>query len=885
VGSELDDVQAALGAAYSLERELGRGGMATVYLARDTKHERRVALKVLHPDHAVQLGPQRFRREIATAAALQHPHILGVHDSGETASGLLWFTMPYVEGETLRTRLDRQRQLPVEDALRITREIAGALAYAHARGVLHRDVKPENILLTEEGDALLADFGIARGLGVGAGTSLTQTGIVIGTAQYMSPEQASGERTIDRTSDIYSLGAVCYEMLAGEPPFSGPTAQAIIAKMLSSPAPSVRVLRPAVPESVDVAVRKALAPVPADRWPTASDFARALTDAERAPQTAPVAAPAESSRRRVPVAALALALGVLIGGGVLFAWRSHAGGRAAGDDTGPIRVAVLPFENVGDSSDAYFADGMTEAVREKMIGLPGLEVIGSASSGQYRHTTKTTRQIGNELGARYLLEGRVRWAKGAAGAPSRVRVSTELIDAGSAADKWGAPFDAPLTDVFQVQGQIAGQVAQALQVALTPSARQTLTAAPTANLAAYDAYLHGKSLDESGSNAPVALRGAIAAYREAIAADSNFALAWSALASTMATLDYDSPVPFPGLADSVDAASARALALAPDLPDAHLARAAFYGVVHGDHARAITELRAGLAHGADARMLTMIARAEESLGRWDSAGAHAAQAMVLDPRDPLVFHRAAEVALWRRQTTEAERVTQRALALAPGRLDIIEYRMMASLQRGDLPAAQAVLADVPPTVDALTLAGFLANYWDLGWALDSAHEARVLALRPESYADVGTWAFVLAQQYRFKGDDARMRIYADSAIVAYAADLKGKSVDVEARMFYALSLAYAGRGEEAVREIKDAVAAHKSKANEDDARDAPYVEFQLARVYTAAGEPDKAIDVLQQILARPFYVTPAWLKIDPNFAPLRGLPRFEALVNAAPPIS
>jgi len=271
-------LQAALGSQYTIERELGRGGMATVFLAVDAKHHRRVAVKVLHPDLATSLGPERFRREIEVAAKLQHPHILSVHDSGETSTGLLWFTMPYVEGESLRDRLRRTKQLPLDDALRIARELAGALDYAHLRGVIHRDIKPENILLTTQGNALLADFGIARALAadLSPGGALTATGMSVGTPQYMSPEQASAERDLTPQTDIYSLGAVCFEMLAGEPPFTGATAQAVIAKMMTGEPPSVRHSRPSVPEPVDVAIRKALSPVAADRFASGADFARAL---------------------------------------------------------------------------------------------------------------------------------------------------------------------------------------------------------------------------------------------------------------------------------------------------------------------------------------------------------------------------------------------------------------------------------------------------------------------------------------------------------------------------------------------------------------------------------------------------------------------------------
>src|SRR6476659_6802183 len=293
-------LQEGLGGSYTLERELGRGGMAIVYLAQDLKHDRPVALKVLHPELAMSLGPERFLREIKLAARLQHPHILTVLDSGETR-GRLWFTMPFVEGQSLRDRLRRQRQLPVDDALRIAQEAAQALQYAHSHGVIHRDIKPENLLLTDDGNTLVADFGIARGLQAGGGSDeqLTDTGLVVGTPAYMSPEQASGERTLDARTDVYSLGTVLYEMLAGEPPFSAPTMQAMIVKRLTEPPPSVRGARPTVPESVDLAIRKALAPLAADRFGTAAQLAqsRQVAPTGTSAATIAVAGPAAAEAR------------------------------------------------------------------------------------------------------------------------------------------------------------------------------------------------------------------------------------------------------------------------------------------------------------------------------------------------------------------------------------------------------------------------------------------------------------------------------------------------------------------------------------------------------------------------------------------------------------
>ena len=268
-------LHAALRKRYSIARELGSGGTALVFLARDLKHERPIAIKVLRPDIAMALGADRFLREIQLTARLAHPHILPLLDSGE-AAGFLYYVMPYVPGESLRDRLERERQLPMDEALQIAREVADALSYAHSNDIVHRDIKPENILLGS-GHALVTDFGIARAITVAGGEQLTESGVAVGTPWYMSPEQSRGERMLDGRSDVYSLGCVLYEMLAGEPPYTGRTAQAVVARRLAEPVPSLRTLRETVPARVERAITKALAKAPADRFATARQFAEALT--------------------------------------------------------------------------------------------------------------------------------------------------------------------------------------------------------------------------------------------------------------------------------------------------------------------------------------------------------------------------------------------------------------------------------------------------------------------------------------------------------------------------------------------------------------------------------------------------------------------------------
>jgi eukaryotic-like serine/threonine-protein kinase len=362
---------AALADRYRIERELGQGGMATVYLAHDLRHERDVAIKVLHPELAAALGGDRFLSEIKTTARLQHPHILPLLDSGG-ADGLLFYVMPYVRGETLRTRLERERQLPIEDALGIAREVADALGAAHALGIIHRDIKPENILL-QGGHALVADFGIALAVQQAGGARMTQTGLSLGTPQYMSPEQAMGERAIDARSDIYALGAVTYEMLAGDPPFTGSSVQAIVAKVLSERPTPLHTLRDTIPPGVELAVLTALAKLPADRFTTAEDFSRALTPERFSTvgRTAesPRGRPASGAHRNtlvlagIAVAALALAV---------WGWTRRP--------STALEAPVQRFEFTA-GADLAFAFPLLSSVAALAISPSGDRVVYSARKG------------------------------------------------------------------------------------------------------------------------------------------------------------------------------------------------------------------------------------------------------------------------------------------------------------------------------------------------------------------------------------------------------------------------------------------------------------------------------------------------------------------------
>ncbi len=881
MGEQADALRDALADRYRLVRELGRGGMATVHLAQDLRYDRPVALKVLHPELARTLGTERFLREIKLAARLQHPHVLTVLDSGD-AAGNLWFTMPFVEGESLRERLEREKQLPVEDAVRIAREAAEALDYAHRQNVIHRDVKPENILLSNDDHALVADFGIARAL-AGDGESaeqLTATGTIIGTPAYMSPEQAAGARSLDARSDIYSLGCVLYEMLAGEPPFAGATPQAAIsARFTETPRP-VRSIRETVPEHVAAAVATALAKAPADRFSSAIKFSRALAPPPQVTAVRPATAPSRRYR-----AVVLLGLGFILGLGVLFGWiRSRSdqpAGRATGPDgAGTRRLAVLPFENLGDSADGYFADGMTDEVRGKLAALSGLQVIAHRSAAEYKGTTKSFKEIGRELGVDYLLIGKVRWEK-SDNAQSRVRVSPELIEVAGSTTRWQQPFDAVLSDVFQVQGEIAGKVAQALDVALAAPERERLEVRPTRNLAAYDAFLRGEEASRRMATVDqTALEAAAAAYERAVALDSSFMQAWARLSQAHSAI-YANVVPTPDGAARARFAAERALALAPDAAESHLALGTYYDYVTGEYAKALEQFAAGRQGSPNnPELISGAALSEQSLGRWENSLEYLTRAEVLDPRSPQVITRLARTQLWLRRYDDAVATADRGLRLEPTEVGMTQHKAMALVGKGDLAAARAVLRSVPAEVDRTQIVAQFANYWDLAWLLEDADQALLLRLTQAAFADDRfAWSIVRAQTYAYRGDLRRARAYADTAVRASGRVLDDSPDDAQRRVLLGLALAYAGRKSDAIREGERGVSLLPISK---DAYTGPYLQHQLVRIYILTGEPQKAMNLLEPLLEIPYYLSPGWLRVDPTFTPLRKLPRFQALTATTP---
>ena len=518
----------ALAGRYTVEREIGRGGMATVYLAQDHKHHRPVAVKILHSHIAAHLGTDRFLREIQIAARLSHPHILALMDSGE-ADGLLYYIMPFVQGESLRDRLNRQGRLPLDEALQIARHVAQALGYAHAQGVVHRDIKPENVMLYE-GEAMVTDFGIAKAVSAAGSDNLTQTGSTVGTPTYMSPEQASGETDLDGRSDLYSLACMVYEMLSGGPPFTGSNPQAVIMKRFSEKPPSLRTALPGLPESVDRAIQKAMERRPDDRFATTQEFAQALA-------LAGVTTPPGSSPATVvtPTAT-----------------------RAAKS------IAVLPFADMSAERDQeYFTDGIAEEIINALTKIQALRVASRSSAFAFKGKNQDIRSVGEQLGVNTVLEGSVRKAG------NRLRITAQLINVADGYHLWSDRYDRQLEDVFAVQDEIADNIVKALRVVLSDDEKRALEQARPENIHAYEYYLRGRQYFHQGREK--SLQFARRMFQRAIEIDPGFARAWAGLADCNSYLYMWWDASDANI-QQAESASRKALQLAPALAEAHAAR-------------------------------------------------------------------------------------------------------------------------------------------------------------------------------------------------------------------------------------------------------------------------------------------------------------------------
>jgi serine/threonine-protein kinase len=771
---------------------------------------------------------------------------------------------------------------------RLVTEVASALTYAHALGVIHRDIKPENIMLSAGGHALLTDFGIAYAIedggSHGRAKRITESGVTLGTPAYMSPEQSVGDEAVDSRGDIYSLAVVVYEMLAGAPPFTGPNPRAIMARRLMQQPPSLALIRPGLPSAVEPAIIRALAHQPGDRFDTAADFA--VTFCGRGeevlePEPGPPARPRPWRRY---AAAAAVAIPLLIG--AVIGVRRALGGAAAVPPPGQRMLVVLPFRNLGDSADAYFADGLTEELTSRLAGLGALRVISRTSAEQYRGSTTPLREIGEELGAGYVLEGSVHLDRGA-GNTARVRVRPRLISVSNDSQLWSEPYEVELTEIFRVQTDIAERVSRALDLALRAPEREALATAGTRDPAAYDFYLRGNDyLGRSNQHADLA--SAASLFGQAVKADPKFAAAWAKLARCHTQIHwhhYDRTAARLALAR---AALDSAVRLGPDLPETHTAQGFYRYWGFLDFAGALREFEAALRlQPSNSDLLQAIGYVERRRGRWEESLGRFIEALRYDPRSGQRSFDVGDNYLSLHLYPEADHYLERAMTLSPDWSNPYIYRAwLQVIWRGDLARGRELMAQGLSRIEPGRFAPGLQTGDRISASLVTADSAFWPMLDGLSLAtfsgDTARYHLLKAETAAFRRAAAAERAHGDSARGLIERRLGALPDD--AKLLATLALAYMHQGRHA-----DAIRAGERAATllpvESDAVSGPFILAYLARVYTTAGRYDKATAVLERLMRTDSWITPAELRADPIWDPLRGYPAFQRLAGVGVPVT
>ena len=672
-------LQQALSGRYRIERELGAGGMATVYLAHDLRHDRDVAIKVLRADLAQSLGRERFLREIRMAARLTHPHILPLHDSGEV-EGFLFFVMPVMQGQTLRERITQEGQLPVETAVRVALEVADALDYAHRHDVVHRDIKPENILL-HEGHAVVADFGIGKALAAASSdvSTFTQIGVTVGTPAYMSPEQAAGD-DLDGRSDLFSLGCVLYEMLTGELPFTGSTAQAVVAKRFVYTPPPVTERRASVPLAISRAVSRLLEKTPGDRHATGAVLVEALRSLDT-----PAVSPSKPE----------------------------------------ASVAVLPFANMSaDPDNEYFSDGITDDIITALTHVPGLKVAARASTFSFKGKNEELATIGQKLGVRTVLQGSVRRAG------SRVRVTAQLTNTRDGFEMWSERFDRELDDIFAIQDDIARSIVERLELTLGLKETAPLVVRPTDDLEAYQLFLRGR--EAAQQRTPASMHRGLSFFRQAIARDPAYARAHVGLAEAYIGLGVYQYMPPLEARRQAESALAEAERLQPDLVMVHVLRAQLKLYLRPDWPTAGDDLAKAFARDPDDALANAyLSHLHGLLGNWSISAEASRRAIALDPLSPFI-RAVGAIGFLAKDDPQADaaaalQLHEEGLALDP---NSVVNMWMAAVRLGDLGRFDEALLRIARAVELSQRGPLLLGMMGRLHAL-AGHTADALAIRAE----------------------------------------------------------------------------------------------------------------------------------------------------------
>jgi non-specific serine/threonine protein kinase len=853
---------------YRIIEMIGAGGMGEVYLALDSKLNRKVALKFL-PPHLCQDEEcrMRFKREAQAAAKLDHPNIIPVYEVDEY-KGRPYFVMAAIEGQSIKDYVTG-KDLPIERILEIGIQISEGLQAAHDKGITHRDIKPSNILIDSHGRARIVDFGLAS---VRGSEHLTKTGSTFGTIGYMSPEQVRGEET-DRRSDLFSLGVVLYELITKQNPFKRDSEAATLKAVSDDTPHPVARYRADVPDGLQSVIDKALEKDVKTRYQHAdgmlSDLMRLKRSLESGQSTVSVSLPGSRSARTwwIAGALVTVVIAILV---IVEFWPLE---QMAEIDNGEKKMlAVLPFENLGAPEDEYFADGITDEITSRLAQLSGLGVISRTSAMQYKDTDKGLRQIGEELGVDYILEGTIRWDKSSGS--DRVRIVPQLIRVVDDVHIWADQYDRMLTDIFAVQSSISTQVVGALDIALRSGEQNVLETKPTGNMEAYGLYLRGLEYGSRSWNREDYEIG-MQMFRRAIELDSAFSSAYAGLSRAHTILYWYFDATEERLRNAKVACD-RALQLDPDNPMAHLALAQYYYHGKREYDRALEELEIA-ADGApsNAEVPEFIGYIKRRQGKFKEAIRYLLIAAELNPRSQRTFSNLGGTYMFIREWEKAEEAYSRAISIAPDVAANYDNKSVLYLRwRGDTAKARGTLEAAAGIVDMEELTyGFV----DLE-ILDRNYQAaldRLAHMPPASAGDSALYFERKGYIYQLTGKPSLSAIYFDStrAILESRID-----VDLRGRYHGWLGQIYGrlDRKDDAIRYGKIGV---ESLPLSLDAFAGPMRLAELVRIYTIVGEQDLAIDGLEHLFAKTTEVTVPLLRIDPIWDPLRDHPRFKALME------
>jgi TolB-like protein/Tfp pilus assembly protein PilF len=869
---------------YEVVDELGSGGMGRVYRVFDKKMREEAALKLIRPEISTDKKTiERFRNELKISRKISHRNVCKMYDLGEEG-GTHYISMEYVPGESLKGMIGMMGQLSAAQVVFITKQVCEGLAEAHRLGVVHRDLKPSNIIIDRDGDAHIMDFGIARSL---RAKGLTGPGKIIGTPEYMSPEQVDGKQA-DQRSDIYSLGVILYEMMTGRLPFEGDSSLSIALKHKTETPPDPGQYNDQIPEDLGQLILRCMNKDKEKRYQNTKEILSELIEIEQGISTVerviPPRKPTPSSEITVTLKkpwmmivvliAVVAVVGTVVGIAFLY-FRSKA---SAPPSSETKMLAILPFENLGPSEDEYFADGLTEELTSRLSALHGLGIISRTSAQKYKDSAKTTREIGEELGVNYVLEGTVRWDRIAEG-KGRVRITPQLIRVSDDTNVWSDSYNRALEDIFSVQSEIAEQVAKRLDIVVLEPERKALYAQPTDNLEAYDFFLRSAKHSEIGMNNRSAgeIDQAIGLMKKAIELDPDFTIAYISLAHIHALAYHLGIDRTEERKEKAREAVDRVLELEPDLPEAQLTLGHYYYYVLQDYDRTV-EIFKAIQKALPNLTPSFLGAVQMHRGNWEEAAEIYEKSFKLNPRSTSIAHSLGLIYERMRKYEEAMGWFDRALSIEPDYIwpQFGKVRVYY-LSNGDTEKARALLETLP-------LHRFKDYWWILNGMLERNFQGVLGRLDSLSY-DVAEGEYfnfykhlAYAMVYQAVNNQSLTRKHAEEARVVLEKDIREHHEDSRIHASLGLAYAYLGRKEEAIREGKLAVSLYPLSK---DAYGAPHYVNGLAMIYTVVGEYEEAINQLEYLMSIPSgdILSIPLLRLDPMWDPLRQHPRFQRLLG------